>query len=53
MFQSRQLEKPHTKTRFSRQAEEIIEKQKKKKNQKEKEQKRHGFDMWEDEPNGC
>lgn len=54
MFMSRHLEKPRTKTKFRKQAEEeVIEKQRKKKNQIEKEVNRHGFDMWEDKSDGC
>ena len=53
MFQSRQIEKLHPKTRFRKQAEEeVVEKQKRKQKQKEKEVSRQGFDMWEDEPHG-
>ena len=54
MFMSRHLEKPLTKTKFRKQSEEeVVEKLNKKQSQIEKESKRHGFDMWEDEPNGC
>jgi len=49
MFQSRQIEKPTTKTKFRKQPEEeITAKQRKKQQQKQMSQKR-SFDMWEDE----
>jgi hypothetical protein len=49
MFQSRHLEKPATKTKFRKQAEEEVrDKQKKKQQQKQMANHRH-YDMWEDE----
>jgi hypothetical protein len=54
MFMSRHLEKPRLKTKFRKQAEEeVVEKQKKKLSEKKKKTSRPGFDMWEDEANGC
>ena len=53
MFQSRHLEKPAPKTKFKKQAEEEVrDKQQKKKQQKQMAQHR-GYDMWEDDSNGC
>jgi len=52
MFASRPIEKPATKTRFRKQAEEEMVDKQKKKQQLKKLSETKGYDMWKDDHDG-